>query len=353
MTKKHQLNQPNKSQCIVQKAVDQIADQSSAPNRPRNLLITDATQPFTFSFQGRFALYKSILIHQTAAEETWPGGALWDLGVLLAEVLVALSAAKKSVHVTLTTSTEPNKTRGINRSIDLPGRVWCGRIMDRLKNIETNGIILELGAGVGLTGLVASSTFNAKLTVITDLEVVVDKVTTPNLAFNSTAMSTSKLRVINKGTGQVVAMPLCWGNLDDEAKVADTLRSSDLLAKASVSSKRKSKPIKQDLGQEDQAQMLGMPSLVLIGDVAYQHRPGAPSHFEALLSTLLKFTGPQTLVLFGTRMRMPASNDLLNAFLDHFDELVEPPLVADELDSSFAGLKHNMSIHFLQLKSKA
>jgi hypothetical protein len=32
---------------------------------------------------------------------------------------------------------------------------------------------------------------------------------------------------------------------------------------------------------------------------------------------------------------------------------VEPPLVADELDSSFAGLKHNMSIHFLQLKSKA
>jgi hypothetical protein len=55
-------------------------------------------------------------------------------------------------------------------------------------------------------------------------------------------------------------------------------------------------------------------------------------------------------VVFGTRIRMPASVDLLELFLQHFDELVSPPLRADEIDSSLAGLKHNMAIHFLQRK---
>ena len=346
MVKKNQTKQLRKNQQATDASEK---DAASEPNRPRNLLITDATQPFTFSFQGRFALYKSILIHQTAEEETWPGGALWDLGVLLAEVLVALSAVCKPINVTLTTSTEPNKTRGINRTIELPSRVWGDAVIARLKDIDANSVVLELGAGVGLTGLVASSAFDAKLTILTDLEVVVDQVTRPNLVLNSSAPSSTKPRIISKGTGKVIAMPLCWGNAQDEEHVAETLRSVE--AAAGPSPRRKSKGTKLGNDNATQPYMPGIPSLVIIGDVAYQHRPGAPSHFDVLLSTLLKFTGPQTLVLFGTRMRMPASNDLLNMLLEHFNELVSPPIAADELDCSFSGLKHNMSIHFFQLKT--
>jgi predicted nicotinamide N-methyase len=51
----------------------------------------------------------------------------------------------------------------------------------------------------------------------------------------------------------------------------------------------------------------GLPDVILIGDVAYQQTPGAASHFEDLLSTLLKCVHDDTIVVFGTRIRMPAS----------------------------------------------
>jgi hypothetical protein len=56
-------------------------------NRPRNHLITDATHPVGFTFT-RFGSKHTVTVQQTAAEDTWPGGALWDLGVLLSQVLV-------------------------------------------------------------------------------------------------------------------------------------------------------------------------------------------------------------------------------------------------------------------------
>jgi hypothetical protein len=138
-------------------------------------------------------------------------------------------------------------------------------------------------------------------------------------------------------------MPLSWGNMDDEDDVKATFEKST----QKHATKRKQKSCN--------ASRKGIPDLILIGDVAYQHKPGAPSHFEALLSTLLKFMDDKTLVLFGTRMRMPASADLLEMFRQHMEELVIPPIEAHEVDSSFGenqlGRKHNMTIHVLKLRS--
>ena len=51
---------------------------------------------------------------------------------------------------------------------------------------------------------------------------------------------------------------------------------------------------------------------------------------------------------------MPASNDLLQLFLQDLEEVVVPPLAADEIDpASFGKVKHNMSIHFMRLKRPA
>jgi len=38
--------------------------------------------------------------------------------------------------------------------------------------------------------------------------------------------------------------------------------------------------------------------------------------------------------MFGTRMRMPASADLLNMFREHFDEMIDP-VEAHEIDDRF------------------
>ena len=89
-------------------------------------------------------------------------------------------------------------------------------------------------------------------------------------------------------------------------------------------------------------------------DVAYQHKPGAPSHFDILISTLLKFaTTRETLVMFGTRMRMPASSDLLDMFREHFDEIIDP-VEAHEIDHSFhsdaLGRKSLITLHCFKRK---
>ena len=76
-------------------------------------------------------------------------------------------------------------------------------------------------------------------------------------------------------------------------------------------------------------------SIILIRDVAYQHKPGAPSHFDILMSTFLKFyTTRDTVVMFGTRMRRLPSANLLDMFRKDFDEMIEP-VQAHELDDRF------------------
>jgi predicted nicotinamide N-methyase len=201
---------------------------------------------------------------------------------------------------------------------------------------------LELGCGVGLTGLVAAA-LGAKVTLLTDLDVVVDNVSRPNTELNTLPgpNKTCGYRVTKAG-GKIMAMPLCWGNENDERNAIEALESLT----PPVTSARKTSTKESN----------GKPDLIIIGDVAYQHKPGAPSHFDVLLSTLLKFVDDKTIVLFGTRMRMPASADLLTMFREHLDELVDPPVEAHELDPSFAtdelGKRHNMTIHVLRLKQR-
>ena len=220
--------------------------------------------------------------------------------------------------------------------------------------------VLELGCGVGLTGLVAGAV-GARAVLLTDLKVVVEGITQRNVEQNS--------HLGGNGGAKIRAMPLCWGNTNDETAAAQELDelAPPLRHDEKTSGRKKKKKSKSKVGKRDSdsactenlPQSLststreGMPDIVLIGDVAYQHRPGSESHFDVLMSTVLRFTDSQTLVVFGTRMRMPASADLLEMFRKHFDEIVEP-IEAHEIDKSFAsanlGRKHNISIHLLRRK---
>lgn len=247
------------------------------------------------------------------------GGALWDIGVLLSHFLVGLAgfeSGKASFPLRL--------IKAIPSTKDLT--------------------VLELGCGVGLTGIVAAAALGTQLTILTDLKVVVDEVAQPNLLRNSTPSSGKhSYRLTEAGKrGRVMTMPLCWGDSDDEKAVLETFKKLTKPAKQPRKQKGKALPAKDP----------SKPDLILIGDVAYQHKPGAPSHFDVLLSTLLKFLGPQTMVVFGTRMRMPASADLLQLFSEHMEEIVSPPVAADEIDPSFSRFKHQITIHVFRTRSE-
>lgn len=285
-------------------------------NKPRNHLVTDATKPFEFVFK-QYGKPASIIVNQTPDEETWPGGALWDIGVLLSHVFVGLAG------------------------FESPG---CAKLPSRLQAAfpSTKDLsLIELGCGVGLTGIVAAAVLGTRITILTDLKVVVEKVAGPNMIKNTTVPPNSKqsYRITTTGKrGRVIALPLCWGSQEDEESDREVLLALNTSQKA---------PRKQKRGCNDTATArdLGKPDIIVIGDVAYQHKPGAPSHFDELLSTVLTFLGPQTLVVFGTRLRMPCSQDLLDLFLAHMDEVVTPPVTADEIDPSFGKFKHQITLH--------
>lgn len=390
---------------------------TTSVNCPRNLLVVgEPTQPIVYSFVGKYQLSHQLVIHQTPAEETWPGGALWDLGVLLSHVIVGLSLYKpntnnykttanthgnngKSSHhhqnskirlkikqtdkitirdsrkeplqppptmdigviVTLTTqqdqqfssSSSPKTTQTRKCPLHLPHRlVENATLLSTLANAK---IVLELGCGVGLTALALAVAFGIRLTVLTDLESVIDKVTTPNVQNNALPNTKQSFRKHSQtvrtpftlpGNGKAVAIPLCWGKTEDEQLVTQVLCDLD-----TTKTTNKSRKTKKTV--DSTHHVLGVPDVIVIGDVAYQHRPGAPSHFDSLVSTLLHFCQSHTLVVFGTRIRMPASVDLLDMLHQHFQEVVQPPIRAEEVDPThFQSIKHNMTIHFLKLKTK-
>lgn len=311
----------------------------SETNRPRNLLVTDATTPVVFSFRGRYGTEQSFTVQQWPDEDTWPGGALWDLGLIMAQLIVKMSGGMDTrISMGIDKLT---KSKSLAKQPSLPDSLRCSHEI-RNNLLSKDGLcILELGCGVGLTGIVAASCLGAKLTLLTDLVIVVDKCTQPNVALNTVGSPKHGLYSLDRGQ-KVAAVPLCWGCDEDEQNVKDMFQRF----RGESASKRKKK---KNTGEDTTSSTTSLPDLVIIGDVAYQHKPGAPSHFDALLSTLLEFAHEDTIVLFGTRIRMPASTDLLYMILEHFDELL-PPLTADEVEPMFAGVKHNMTIHFMKRK---
>lgn len=302
-------------------------------NKPNNHIVKDATRPYTFQYT-QYGVQKTITVNQTAEEETWPGGALWDIGVLLAKLLVMVNKPPPNA------SSGGKGEKYVSR-IRAPG-IWPTSWKD--------ATILELGCGVGLTGMVGAQ-LGAKLTVLTDLNVVIDRVTKPNLELNKKAF----------GKGQsIVAFPLCWGTEKDESCCREVFQSlitntSRGMQKRNIRKKKMCQTTATTTCNENQdPSNVSDPKIIIIGDVAYQHKPGAPSHFEALISTVLKFcTTKETLVLFGTRMRMPASADLLDMFRQDLEEIVEP-VEAQEIDDSFncnsLGRNSMITIHFFKRK---
>jgi len=311
---------------------------SKEENKPRNFLVVDATIPFDFSFM-QYGKPVSIVVNQTAEEETWPGGSLWDIGVILSTFFVELAGFQS--------------TKKKSSKAKIPGRLL--QAIPSVKDLS----VLELGAGVGLTGIVAAAVLGTKMCVLTDLDTVVKKVTGPNVELNSTPVmkgsnnlkqqvSHPQYRLTNAGKrGRIITMPLCWGNEQDEAVVMECFCQ---LTTPKSQRKQKQKRDHNKLPQKND--VVGKPDLIIIGDVAYQHKPGAPSHFDALLSTVLAFLGQNTIVVFGTRMRMPASADLLDKFLEHMEEVTIPPIRAEEIDPTFSKFKHQITIHILRKRNK-
>ena len=430
---KKNKNKKETENTTVKAIITATATSSSSINRPRNYLIQDATKPYIFTTQlfpspQYLPINKArditLYIHQSSNEDTWPGGALWDIGLLLAKLFVSIynhnrsgflssSSSSSSFTKTLITTAQngPNpNSKKKSKQARTVREIECPRWMipppfdlthtftkclaidphtprtitteDQLVSTFTfptcytwwkNAIVLELGCGVGLTGLAFSAIFQNQLTLLTDLPLVIDHVTKENIRLNesilsscasihkkrngSTATTTSSSSSTTTMAPKVHALPLCWGNLDDALSCSQYIQKhvstttvhmskTHLISTASSSSSSSSSTSTSTIQQ---------PHLIIIGDVAYQHKPGAPCHFDALLQTVLYFVGDETIILFGTRIRMPASMDLLQMFQSTFREVLLPPIEAHELDSAFHpnnlhGKNHNITIHVFKKK---
>mmetsp|Transcript_3651 Transcript_3651/g.10051 ORF Transcript_3651/g.10051 Transcript_3651/m.10051 type:complete len:407 (+) Transcript_3651:84-1304(+) len=364
---------------------------------PATFFVTSADHEFGYEFHGRHGTPCRLVIRQTSHEETWPGGALWDLGVLLSHVLLAMAGISTATTVTTTTIDDRHNSNNNSNNIDkkrhqqhvIPS--WDSLTqnhpnpppVDSVNNtddwlhsilLSPRSTWLELGCGVGLTGLVAAAALRPALVVLTDLSVVIDQVTRLNVEENTTKAAIKKggkqkhnqqqqqqqqQRHGNKrmlGPTNVVAHPLCWGNEEDQVAVQGLIQEfHQLQQKQQQGSIRKGKPKGANATKAattNTTNTIGKPDVILIGDVAYQHKPGAPSHFEALHQTLRQLSHDDTILIFGTRIRMPASHDLLALFRQDMEPLLQLP--ADSVEPRWLGnVKHNMTIHFLRRKTES
>jgi Lysine methyltransferase len=321
-----------------------------APNRARNVLLqyADPWHPVQCEFEGH-----SLIIHQTPDDISWPGGALWDCGVLLSEFILGVagmetltlrctldveglplnvSPTENDVHTTTQLATRLKQWTNSQSS------TWKNQLEEVLLR-RPNLRILELGCGVGMSGLVAAVALRAKTCILTDLTEVVDNITQKNVTENTQPSHTNhQYRTIphSKGECTVVATPFCWGNPEQGEHVLRLL---------------------QEELPPSTAPLHSYPDIILLADVAYEHRPGAPSHFTAqairnfdlLVQSLQQMMPPsqtpQTLLVFGIRLRMVGSIELLHLLQRHFTPVLKEHIPAEVLDPALLGFEHHMTVH--------
>lgn len=449
----------------------------------------------TTPFRAATPASGSILIHQSNQEETWPGGAIWDISWCMAQLIIGMiydassvattaksssggstsSGTTNTITTTTTTATFYNdisimtnpspslvKPQGLSQcvqnNIQIPARL-IGMLQNvkqepsvmalatllgnhhskqQYKNTnvkptknshhrssnrnsnKTNNesiIVLELGCGTGLTGIVmaaaaatVSTTSSSCTVILTDLDVVIQNVTLPNVQRNIKSIKhnvfkttfplfhdfpsknahnsidqqgtstidaepmqqqlplniyTIKNNSSSGSSGCLIATPLCWGNHDDMKVVQSMIRYLQKPQHNQNSNHATHESVIVNDTENNDGRYLcsnsndGIPDILIIGDVAYQHKPGATSHFDVLLETILHFTKcDQTMIIFGLRIRMNASMDLYQMLLQYFVDIIEP-IVPNEIDPiRFPMANHSnnkksmntMTIHFMKRK---
>jgi len=127
-------------------------DADDKVNKPRNLMLTDATTPLQFAWTGKFRIHHTITVQQTPDQETWPGGAVWDLGWVLAQLLIGMSATIAATAGNVTpeaTSTTTHLGKSTYRTVQLPARLTATINKDYSRIFDAGTpLILELGCGV-------------------------------------------------------------------------------------------------------------------------------------------------------------------------------------------------------------
>ena len=110
-----------------------------------NIYTSSSTDPYTINLSLRGSKVP-LTVHQTDAEPTWPGGALWDPGVVLVKLFqTAFDPTNKPPP-----SSHP--------SIQALSALFLLR----------DSTVVELGCGVGLTGI-ALGALGAKYVAVTDM----------------------------------------------------------------------------------------------------------------------------------------------------------------------------------------
>lgn len=293
----------------------------------------------------------------------------------------------------------------------------------RHRTIPTSILVLELGCGTGWTGIAlvavvaaaASSSSSTQCTVIlTDLDVVIKKVTLPNVQRNIPSVKQNVIKTSfplyemdsrhsrnnddghvamddkhvldnvpkpqlplhiytmngRNQNGRLIATPLCWGDPNDMNAVRSMIRylqspqpihhhtnhQNATTDDSTIIQRSDDNDDRGSTGRNDDTD--GIPDILIVGDVAYQHKPGAASHFDILLETILHFTKTDhTLLIFGLRIRMNASMDLYQMLLHDFVDIIEP-IVPHEIDPirfpNHSNKKHmnTMTIHFMKRKQR-
>jgi predicted nicotinamide N-methyase len=405
-------------------AIGGDTNRNKAHQAAKNVIVPNALTPIQLSWniqRKKQICQRNILVHQSPDDDTWPGGAVWDLGWSLAHAMLAIAASglfpspishnhsrnsSTAGNDSITTNTTMNLVNEdsvthqqyhIRNTMTLPSRV---KNLLRLESIfqQDECVVLELGCGVGLSGLVCALAFadHCSTTVIlTDLSVVVERITLPNVQRNAKSVMktsypchaqqdsdrndtsvndtvdipknakpsspTEQLRPLAIHTisqnGRAIAIPLCWGDSCDIRNVQSVIRHlrTAFRNQQGPSSSPSPRNVKlKCIVAASEEHSCPQPDVILIADVAYQHQPGAPSHFDVLVHTILQFISPNTILIFGLRVRMAASMDLYLQLLEHFDEIVAEPIVPQEIDPiRFQNVKPNTTtIHFLKQRKQ-